>query len=417
MSRIARWFAVVAIAAAAAVVGAVRLLPEQPLPARPPVRSVQSLIVLPAAPDLEAPEPSGATPTLGQIGRAQIERREHALASELSKMWTRNPDELVAAIDDAALNAPASPSVTLLLAIAHAETNGKILDVSEAGAVGLAQATPIAIRQENMFDDGKMFVTTDYLVGARAYIMKKPLGDADTIASMVLARDNAATRKRARHLLDSAMKLRREGVDELELLGLFASKHYAKSIASADEHNLRVLRRLGGLLEHGSRPQLRQFRDKTRREYRALKQTQVVTWARYQHDLIAKRDRMLQQHFHVPAAQVKRESPYEAGEYLGEALDVRFSAKKMSAFLVRHLERKTEEAKKIAGTRKDVEEITAALYNGGSHNVKRMLAGLIASLPETERYMKKVPATRRRLDRSIEIAGAQLNQGRERTLR
>ena len=42
--------------------------------------------------------------------------------------------------------------------------------------------------------------------------------------------------------------------------------------------------------------------------------------------------------------------------------------------------------------------MTAALYNGGSHNVKRMLAGLIASLPETERYMRKVPATRRRLD-------------------
>ena len=45
--------------------------------------------------------------------------------------------------------------------------------------------------------------------------------------------------------------------------------------------------------------------------------------------------------------------------------------------------------------------MTAALYNGGSHNVKRMLAGLIASLPETEQYRKKVPATRRRLDHSI----------------
>ena len=42
--------------------------------------------------------------------------------------------------------------------------------------------------------------------------------------------------------------------------------------------------------------------------------------------------------------------------------------------------------------------MTAALYNGGAHNVKRMLAGLIASLPETERYMRNVPATRRRLD-------------------
>jgi hypothetical protein len=45
--------------------------------------------------------------------------------------------------------------------------------------------------------------------------------------------------------------------------------------------------------------------------------------------------------------------------------------------------------------------MTAALYNGGSHNVKRMIVGLISSLPETQRYMKKVPATRRRLDRSL----------------
>ena len=45
--------------------------------------------------------------------------------------------------------------------------------------------------------------------------------------------------------------------------------------------------------------------------------------------------------------------------------------------------------------------MTAALYNGGSHNVKRMLAGLIRTLPETEKYMRKVPATRRRLDSVI----------------
>jgi hypothetical protein len=33
--------------------------------------------------------------------------------------------------------------------------------------------------------------------------------------------------------------------------------------------------------------------------------------------------------------------------------------------------------------------------------VKRMLAGLIRTLPETEKYMRKVPATRRRLDGAI----------------
>jgi len=301
----------------------------------------------------------------------------------------------------------------MLLAIAHAETNGKILDVSEAGAVGLAQATPIAIRQENMFDDGKMFVTTDYLVGSRAYIMKKPLGDADTIASLVVGHDTPATRQRARDLLDSAFTLRREGVDELALLEMFGSKRYAESIDDADEHNLSVLRRLATLLKHGTRGQLRAFRDKTRREYRALKQTQVVTWSRYQYDLIAKRDRMLEQHFGASAKTLWKERPYAAGEYLGDALDVRFSARKQSAFLVRHLERKAQEAKKLAGHRGDVNEMTAALYNGGSHNVKRMLAGLIVSLPETQRYMKKVPATARRL----ELAAGNYDPSRERTLR
>src|SRR5437763_10181530 len=144
-------------------------------------------------------------------------------------MRTKMPYQLVNVIDDAARNAPVSPSVSMLLAIAHAETNGKILDVSEAGAVGLAQATPIAIRQENMFDDGKMFVTADYLVGSRAYIMKKPLGDADTIASLVAAHDTPETRVRAQRLLESAFALRREGVDELALLELFGSKRYAES--------------------------------------------------------------------------------------------------------------------------------------------------------------------------------------------
>jgi hypothetical protein len=92
---------------------------------------------------------------------------------------------------------------------------------------------------------------------------------------------------------------------------------------------------------------------------------------------------------------------------LAGELDERFSAKQMAAFLVRHLERKAEEARKLTDPDDDrrVEEMTAALYNGGSHNVKRMLAGLIASLPETQKYMKKVPATRRRLDATIADVG------------
>jgi hypothetical protein len=390
-------------------------MPDEPMPLRPPVvRQMAIEAPAPAAPELPPSEPSAAVPTLSQSAKHEIEQREHALATELRKMWTTDPEQLVNVVDNASMNAPVSPSVSMLLAIAHAETNGHILDVSEAGAVGLAQATPIAIRQENMFDGGKMFVTSDYVSGSRAYIMKKPLGDADTIASLVANHDTPETRAKALRLLDSAFKLRREGVDELSLLEIFASDRYPKSIEDADQHNLTVLQRLKTLLKHGSRAQLRAFRDQTRREYRALKQTQVVTWARYQHDLIAKRDRMLEQHFHAPAKRVWKEDPYEAGEYLGDALDVRFSATKQAAFLVRHLERKAQEAKKLAGHEGNVNEMTAALYNGGSHNVKRMLAGLIVSLPETQRYMKKVPATARRLELAATAAD---NTSGMRTLR
>jgi hypothetical protein len=351
-------------------------------------------------------------PTHVQVSQEKIDVRIQALAHEMAEMWTRNPEELVVVIDDAARSMPSAPSVTLLLAIAHAETNGKILDVSEAGAVGLAQATPVAYRQENF--EGKLFVTKDYLVGSRAYIMKKPLGDADTIASMVVDRDDAKTRKRAKKLLRSAMELRREGLDELDLLEPYASAKYFANIRRADRHNREVLQKLDRLLAKGSRAELRAFRNSVRTEYRSLKQTQIAAWKRYQVELAKKRDRMLEKHFGMNATVVKKTMAYEASEYLGEHLDERFSAKKMSTFLVRHLERKTEEARKLAksdASDAEVEAMTAALYNGGSHNVKRMIAGLIRHLPETERYAKKVPATRRRLD------GVIMGEGGVRTLR
>lgn len=347
-------------------------------------------------------EPSRNVPTLAQAAERNIDRRVKALATELAAMWTRNPEELVAVVDDAAKEDPRSPSVTLLLAIAHAETNGKILDVSEAGAVGLAQATPVAIRQEDL--SGKMFVTADYLTGSRAYIMKKPLGDADMIASMLLTNDDAKRRARAKRLLDSAFALRREGVDELALLDRFASPRYAKSIEDADAHNLARLRELKKLVaQRDNKRALRRYRDEVRSEYRSLKQTQMSAWKRYQDDLIIARDRALEEHFGRSAALVKKEQPYEAGEYLASTLDLRFSARQMAGFLVRHLERKSEEARRLSDSDDDdrIEEMTAALYNGGSHNVKRMLAGLIGSLPETQHYMHKVPATRRRLDATI----------------
>lgn len=367
----------------------------------PPRRSAPPPVFVPEPPPAE---PSSDVPTLVEASEQKIDVRVNALAHEMADMWTRNPEELVVVIDDAARSMPSAPSVTLLLAIAHAETNGKILDVSEAGAVGLAQATPVAYRQEGF--DGKLFVTKDYLVGSRAYIMKKPLGDADTIASMIVDKDTPATRKKAKHLLTAAKELRREGIDELNLLEPFASKKYYDDIRRRDTHNKEVLAKLGRLLDKGSRAQLRAFRNETRKEYRALKQTQLVTWAQYQKDLIAKRDRMLEQHFGINHQLVKKTMAYEASEYLGEHLDDRFSAKSMARFLVRHLDRKADEARKLARSEKDVERMTAALYNGGSHNVKRMLAGLIRTLPETESYMRKVPATRRRLD-SV-IAGAPL---------
>jgi len=353
----------------------------------------------PALPDPPPAEPSSEVPTLVQVSQKKIDTRIDALAQEMADMWTRNPEELVVVIDDAARSMPSAPSVTLLLAIAHAETNGKILDVSEAGAVGLAQATPVAYHQEGM--NGKVFVTTDYLVGSRAYIMKKPLGDADMIATMIVDKDTPARRTKAKRLLAAAKELRREGIDELDLLEPHASARYFANIKKMDAHNKTVLNRLGRLLDKGSRAQLRSFRNETRKEYRALKETQMVSWARYQKELIAKRDRMLEEHFGTDHQTVKRTMAYEASEYLGAHLDDRFSAKSMARFLVQHLDRKSNEARKFAKSDKEVEAWTAALYNGGSHNVKRMLAGLIRTLPETEKYMRKVPATRRRLDSVI----------------
>ena len=380
---------------------------------RPPLQPAPQPVFVPEPPPAE---PSRDVPTLVQVSNEQTELRIKALAREMADMWTRDPEELVVAIDDAARSTPSSPSVTLLLAIAHAETNGMILDVSEAGAVGLAQATPVAYRQENL--GGKLFVTGDYLVGSRAYIMKKPLGDADTIASMLVDEDTPARRNKAIRLLESAQDLRREGIDELDLLEPYASKKYYARIEEMDQHNKRVLNRLGDLLESGSRAELRQFRNDVRTEYRSLKQTQLASWVRYQKELIAERDAMLEKHFGMNHQIVKKTMAYEASEYLGEHLDDRFSAKSMSRFLVRHLDRKAGEARKLArsgSSEAEIEEMTAALYNGGSHNVKRMLAGLIRTLPETEKYMKKVPATRRRLDGVI--AGMPLEPSQVQTLR
>lgn len=345
------------------------------------------------------PSTSLDTPTLVERDEQQIDRRIRTFAEEMGRMWTRDPEKFVMIIDQASRSATASPPVTFLLAIAQAETNGKILEVSEAGAVGLAQATPAAYLQEGL--SGRLFITTDYLVGARAYLTKKPLSDADTIASMLLKSFDANSVGRAKRLLDEAIRLRREGFDELELLRPYAPPVFYRRIEEADARNLATLRELRRIINRGDRAQLRVFRDRVRREYRTLKSLQVSSWSAYQRELIRKRDHLLRSHFATDPEIVEQTIAYEASEFLGEHLDERFSATRMAAFLVQHLERKTVEARRIARTEDEVEEMTAALYNGGSHNVKRMLAGLIASLPETDRYRKRVPQTRRLLEASL----------------
>ena len=351
-----------------------------------------------AAPAGVVPKTSRELPSLSASGEQKVDARVRALAEELRSRWTRNPDQLVAVIDEASRTASSSPPVTLLLAIAHAETNGKILEVSEAGAVGLAQATPVAYLQERF--DGRLFVTADYLDGARAYITKKPLGDAYRIASLA-ARQDSPSRRRAVDLLPAAQRLRREGYDELEALRPHADARFYATVEEADRHNRATLEELERLIARDDRPALNAYAQRVRREYNVLREQQLASWQRYYSELIARRDALLVARFGVPARDLGGDAVYEASEYLGRELDDRFSATRMAAFLVRHLETKGVQARRLAAAEDQVEEMTAALYNGGALNVKRMLAGLMASLPETEKYMKKVPATRRDLDARV----------------
>ena len=390
--------------AAAAVVATSRNTPRVVAAApRPPVMS--AAILLPAqntiAPAGVVPKPSRELPPLSVAGEQKVDARVRALAEELRSRWTRNPEQLVSVIDEASRSATSSPPVTLLLAIAQAETNGKILEVSEAGAVGLAQATPVADLQERF--DGRLFVTADYLHGARAYITKKPLGDAYRIASLA-ARQDPASRKRAAELLAAAKRLRREGYDELEALRPHADGRFYATVEEADRRNAALLEELERLVERDDRPALKAYEQRVRSEYNALRDQQLAGWRSYYKELIARRDALLVARFGAPARDLNGEAVYEASEYLGQHLDDRFSAGRMAAFLVRHLETKGVEARRLAAAEEQVEEMTAALYNGGALNVKRMLAGLIASLPETENYMKKVPATRRLLDARVAAA-------------
>jgi hypothetical protein len=306
----------------------------------------------------------------------------------------------VEVIADLAEDQPLPVPATYLLSIAWSETRGKILAVSPAGAAGLAQATPAAYLSEGF--DGKLFVTNDYLMGTRAYIMKKPLGDALTITAPLLKRNTAATRKRARALTARAIELRREGMDELEALRPVANQIFFRRIAEAEAHNLATLRELDRLIGRGApRSEVKRFRARVQRDYTYLRNMQRNRWEKYGKELSNRRDALLRAKFKQSPATVIRTKPYEAGEYLGRTLDARFSPTQMAKFLAVHLETKQQQARALGIEEDKLASWTAALYNGGAVNIRRMRAGLISSLRETQKYMKAVPARTARLDRAL----------------
>ena len=351
-------------------------------------------------------------PAVLQSQSTPLSWRGEILAEELSRHWTRDPRLLVSVIEEAVRENPGSPEITFLLAVAHAETNGKVLIVSEAGAVGLAQATPSAYLREG--GTGKLFVTPDYLLGSLAYILKKPLGDADTIASLVIGRYDDPSIEQAKLLLNAAFKFRREGIDELGLLGAFGGEDFAAEISAHEEHNLAVLHELEALLYGcASLQEIMFFRERIHEEYESMKRMQRISWRRYQLDLTTMRDALLLMAFGDEPRNVQAQSAYQAGELLARELDERFSPRSMARFLRDHVLTKMDQAYELGIPEQELERVTAGLYNGGSHNLLRMRTGLIRSLPETDNYMRKVPAMRARLDQVLESAAtAQIIGGR-----
>ena len=378
------------------------------------VASARSITVLAAglslliAAELPAATAKSRTKSKTQLAREAVQRplgvdpafpldhRRLLLAEELQRMWTRDADRLVYVVSQA-LPDGSSNQLPMLLAIAHAETNGRILLVSEAGAAGLAQATPIAYLTEGL--QGRLFVTPDYLTGAEAYFLKKPLNDAEKIAEYVA---EGGDRDFALELLYSAFKLRREGIPELEVLAPFGGAAYLDRVHRRDAHNLAVLEELEILFtRRAEKAALTRFAVRTRDEYRTMRDIQKVAWKQYQQDLVSERDKVLREEFGQDPEAIIRDRAYEACEVLARELDDRFSPYSMASFLVAHLQTKIDEAKELGVPSDELERITAGLYNGGGHNIKRMRTGLINYLPETQNYMKKVPETSRRLQQVL----------------
>lgn len=365
-------------------------------PAAAGERAVSARVAAPEAPAVPVAVAAQSPGT--EVSRVQVDPDQRArLAKEMSRWVTRNPSELVAVIADLAEEQPLPLPPSFLLSIAWSETRGKILAISPAGAAGLAQATPAAYLSENL--DGKVFVTNDYLMGTRAFIMKKPLGDALAISAPLLRKNTPATRARARKLTDEAIRLRQEGMDELEALRPVANETFFRRIAEGDAYNLRTLEELEQLIDRGApRAELQRFHKRVQRDYTYLRTLQRNGWARYERSLTARRDALLEKHYGQKAAKVIQTRPYEAGEFLGEALDARFSPRQMARFLAAHLATKMQQARDLGVEEEDLPAWTAALYNGGAVNVKRMQAGLIGTLRETQKYMKAVPDRTARLE-------------------
>lgn len=341
----------------------------------------------------------------GDVARDSAEARQRVisadererLAAEMARWVTRHPRQLVDVIADLAEAQPLPLSETFLLSIAWSETRGKILAVSPAGAAGLAQATPAAFLSEGFA--GKVYVTNDYLAATRAFIMKKPLGDAKAISASLLKKNTPATRKRAAELTERAIELRAEGMDELEALEPVGNAVFQRRINENYDYNLTTLRQLEELIARGApKADTKRFNERISRDYTYLYNQQKNGWARYAKDLTARRDELLRKQFDEAPATVILNRPYEAGEYLGEALDARFSPTQMARFLAAHLETKQRQARELGVEDDALNAWTAALYNGGAVNVKRMQAGLIRTLTETQKYMKAVPAKSARLE-------------------
>ena len=361
-----------------------------------PVELAQALATTPE-PEPAAVEAAAALAAVDQPPPGTI--NQAGLAAEIARLKARDPRQLVSVISDAFDEKQPAIPMTFLLSIAYNETHGKVLAVSPAGAVGLAQATPAAYLSEEGFD-GKLFVTNDYLVGQRNYIMKKPLGDAMGIASDLIRNNTPARRAEAKRLLASAVELQREGMNELHVLESVAPPLFAKRVAQADEYNSAALAELGRLIEKKAPPaEMKRYHTRVQKQYRAMMQTQSRSWTAYKNELEGERDRLLRKKYNMTPAQVITTRAYEAGEYLGEELDARFSPQQMARFLAVHLTTKQKEAQQLGVDDDQLEQWTAALYNGGAVNIKRMRAGLMDSLTETQRYMKKIPAMRQSLDR------------------